>query len=559
MTTQTLKFWRNFRNGQKKLAQEAVHSGSVEPQRSAGPQIDIAPTDPLLAYLQSRSGPVEIDKLSLDSPALTAMKEADVVLAVPLVSQGELIGLINLGPRMSEQEYSSDDRRLLADLASQAAPAVRVAQLVQQQKAEARERERLAQELRVARLIQQTLLPQVLPQKEGWSLATHYQPAREVGGDFYDFHYFEDGEIGIVVGDVTDKGVPAALVMATTRTLLRAVAERVRSPGAVLQRVNELLFNDIPDKMFVTCLYALLDLQSGKMQYANAGHDLPYRHNNDGVDQMQARGMPLGLMPGMEYEAQEIYIQPGDSVLFYSDGLVEAHNRTREMFGFPRLQQVLAEHSGGDMITYLLEQLTQFTGEGWQQEDDVTLVTLRRHQQQAVPAQQNGIIRSSSTSETASMPQRETERTLGEWEVASAPGNERRAIEHVAQVIQPLDLPRDRLEKIKTAVAEATMNAMEHGNQYRAELPVIIKALIREGRLFVRITDLGGNGQMIPAADTPDLELKLAGLQSPRGWGLFLIRNMVDELNEFDDGGKQTVELVFNLPEGAKNDEDKTL
>ena len=135
-----------------------------------------------------------------------AMKEAGVKLVVPLISQGDLIGLINLGSRRSEQEYTSDDYKLLQDLSTQAAPALKVAQLVEQQKQEAAERERIQQELRVARLIQQTLLPQELPQVAGWYVDAYYQPARAVGGDFYDFIYFEDGRIAFIVADVTDKG-----------------------------------------------------------------------------------------------------------------------------------------------------------------------------------------------------------------------------------------------------------------------------------------------------------------------------------------------------------------
>src|SRR5205823_9436971 len=142
---------------------------------------------------------------------------------------------------------------------TQAAPALRVAQLVREQQAQARARERVDQELRVARLIQQTLLPRELPAMPGWQLAAYYQPARAVGGDFYDFLYFDDGRLGIVIGDVTDKGVPAALVMATTRSILRSTAHATISPGKVLEQTNDLLYQDIPPNMFVTCLYAILD------------------------------------------------------------------------------------------------------------------------------------------------------------------------------------------------------------------------------------------------------------------------------------------------------------
>src|ERR687898_1716414 len=194
--------------------------------------VEIAPNDPLLAYFQSASEAVDIDALELDSPALRELKATGVKLAVPLVSQGELIGVLNLGPRLSEQDYSSDDRKLLDDLAAQAAPALRVAQLVREQEAEAVTRQRFEQELEVARLIQQNFLPKELPELPGWQIAAYYRPAREVGGDFYDVIPLPDGRVGFVVGDVTDKGVPAALVMSATRSVLRASAQRILEPGA---------------------------------------------------------------------------------------------------------------------------------------------------------------------------------------------------------------------------------------------------------------------------------------------------------------------------------------
>ena len=471
------------------------------------PEIEIAPDDPILAYLSNVSGVVEVEKLDLDSPALGAMKSAQIELVVPLVSQGELIGLLSLGPRLSQQEYSADDRKLLKDLSTQTAPAVRVARLVRQQqeaetryrtlveqtpaityvqealessnpkavtyvspqyetilgfspgsqmideehwlravhpedrervlaeeartdqtgehfnveyrvvagdgrvvwvrdeatlvcdeegqplywlgiqydvteqKREAKERERIEQELRIARLIQQTLLPKTLPKLSAYDIAAYYKPAREVGGDFYDSFVLEDGRLGLVVGDVTDKGIPAALVMATTRTMLRVSAQRHFPPGEVLKRANDALVPDIPPNMFITCLYAILDTESGRLVYANAGHDPPYlRHNGSDVEELRARGMPLGLMPGMEYEEKEVTLQRGESVLFYSDGLVEAHDPKGEMFGFPRLQGLVGAHHSGEssLIDFLLSELTDFTGENWEQEDDITLVTLER-------------------------------------------------------------------------------------------------------------------------------------------------------------------------------------
>ena len=245
--------------------------------------------------------------------------------------------------------------------------------------AEARERERIEQELRVARRIQQSLLPEAIPELEGWRIAAYYGPAREVGGDFYDFLELEDGRLGLVVGDATDHGMPAALVMATTRGMLRAVVQSLESPGEVLARVNEALVADIPPSTFVTCFYGVLDPKDGHMSYANAGHNLPCRRHDGQAKELRARGMPLGLIPGMRYEQKETILASGDSTLFYSDGLVEAHDPQGEMFGFPRLRELVAGHgeerSLGD---FLMGELYSFVGEGWEQEDDITLLTLKR-------------------------------------------------------------------------------------------------------------------------------------------------------------------------------------
>jgi serine phosphatase RsbU (regulator of sigma subunit) len=246
------------------------------------------------------------------------------------------------------------------------------------QQEEAQERERIEQELRVARLIQQTLLPKTLSGLPGYDVAAYYQPARKVGGDFYDFLQLPDGRLVVIVGDVSGKGVPAAIVMAITRTMLRA-AYRLGSPGEILEQVNNNLFPDIPPNMYVTCLAILLDTRTGHLQYANAGHGLPYLRHADGVSELRATSMPLGLMPNMSYEDKEIILKPRESVLLYSDGLVEAHDPRREMFGFPRMQRFVGAHPGGaTLIEDLVGELERFTGDEWEQEDDITLLTLQR-------------------------------------------------------------------------------------------------------------------------------------------------------------------------------------
>jgi len=516
--------------------------------------LDFAPNDPLSAYLLSAGGPVDLERLKLDSPALDALREAGVRLIAPLAGQGELIGLLNLGPRRSEQEYTADDRKLLGDLATQAAPAVRVAQLVRQQQIEAQARERLEQELRVARVVQQTLLPKELPELAGWQVAAYWQPAQAVSGDFYDFINLPDGNLGIVEADVTGKGVPAALVMASARGILRVAAEQdPTSPGKVLAHVNELLCPDIPPSMFVTCLYGVLNPHTGRFIFANAGHNLPTKCSVDAVVELRATGMPLGLLPEMTYDEHETILAPGESLLIYSDGLVEAHNPQGEMFGFPRLRTMACGlGSGAELIEHLRGALADFTGPGWEQEDDVTFVTLERSSpslpgRERGPGSEGERAGEGQPSPLTPLPARgRGTAILAPLLIPSAPDNERQAMERVAAAVAGLDLPADRLERLKTAVGEATMNAMEHGNRYDPDLPVAIQVRASSERLTVSITDHGG-GQEILESQAPDLEAKLAGLQSPRGWGLFLIRSMVDEIHVTSDDVHHTIELVMKL------------
>ena len=363
----------------RRTASPAMPAIAVPGRVDQGPELDLASNDPLVGYLLSEAGAVDITALELESPALDTLKAAGVALVVPLISSGNLIGLVNLGPRLSEREYSSEDRRLLNALAGYAAPAMRVGQLVRQQQAEARSRERIEQELKIAQIIQQQFLPKSVPDLPSWHVAAFYRPARTVGGDFYDFIELPDGRVMFVVGDVTDKGIPAALVMASTHALLRSAAPRLISPGAVLTHVNDLLCADIPAHMFVTCLAMVLDPVSGQIEFANAGHDVPYVRTAGGVAELRARGMPLGLMPGMEYEEKSFRFQPGDCALLHSDGLAEAHAPDREMFGFPRVAELVGRGASGEaLIDLCLTELGAFTGPDAEQEDDITLVSLER-------------------------------------------------------------------------------------------------------------------------------------------------------------------------------------
>jgi serine phosphatase RsbU (regulator of sigma subunit)/anti-sigma regulatory factor (Ser/Thr protein kinase) len=525
------KAWHKLTHGAKdnfaKGSSDPVSGGIVRPI-----ELDIAANDPLLVHLARLGSLADVSSLDFDSPAVQSLRKAGVKIVVPMINQGELIGLLSLGRRLSEQGYSIDDRQLLATLAAQASPSLRVAQLVQRQRSAERQRERLEQELHVARIVQETLLPKEVPDLPNWKISAHWQPARAVSGDFYDFYHFPDGKLGLVIADVTDKGIPAALVMATTRNTLRAVAERLVSPGRVLAETNNLLCPDIPMSMFVTCLYALLDPVNGHLVYANAGHPPPYQRGQGILIELRARGMPLGLMPGMEYEEKEAFLHPGDSMLLYSDGLLEAHNPQGEMFGLPRIREMLAVPECGEaLIQCMLNELSSFTCPGWEQEDDVTFVCL----------------------DMLSFPYKKKDRVgdeslLAEFLIPSEPGNERAAAEKVAEAVQGLRFPPNRLERLKTATAEAVMNAIEHGNHYRPEAPVHILLLVSPTHLRIEIIDYSG-GVNLPDPGLPDLESKIQGQQTPRGWGRFLIKQFADEISDYTDGLHHTLELVYHLLE----------
>jgi serine phosphatase RsbU (regulator of sigma subunit)/anti-sigma regulatory factor (Ser/Thr protein kinase) len=524
----------------QQAAGERIRAGQARalPTAFEEPPVDIAPQDPLLAYLQSQAEPVDLRRLRLDSPALDALRDAGVELAVPLVAHGELVGILNLGPRLSEQAYSADDRRLLVRLASQAAPALRVAQLVREQKVEVQRRERFQQEMQLVQLIQQNFLPQRLPDVARWQLDAIYRPAQEVGGDFYDVIELEDGRLGLLVADVTDKGVAAGFVMASARSILRAAVQRLVEPGAVLQRVNDQLYPDMPPNMFVTCLYGVLEPDTGRFRFANAGHNLPCVQTDEGAVEVRATGMPLGLMPDMAYEEAEITIEPGRALLLYSDAIPEAHAPDGQMFSFGRVLDTVGGAPASDaLIAHVLGTLAAFTGDDWEQEDDITVVAAYR-----LPTGTSG----HPPPDGRRLRSDELERReLDHFAVPGDVEDERAAMERVAEAVGALGLAPRRLDNLRTAVAEAVMNAVEHGNAGRGELPVDVRVTADEDAVVVEVTDHGAGEPLPDTVAEPDLEAKLNGEQSPRGWGLFLIRELLDDLQIHPNEVGHTISLVL--------------
>lgn len=486
------------------------------------------PADPLLRHLAAHPHAVAFDALPDVSSVVDALRATGPGVIVPLVVLGELVDALLVW--MPAGEASGEVVARLEEIAFAAAAALRTADLARYRAEIERATARTVEELQVALAIQRSLLPESLPDLPGWRIEAHYQPAQVVGGDLYDFIPLPNDLLGIVLGDVTDKSVPAALMMAAARTLLRVTAQRIVLPGQVLARVNEDLGTQMPPGMFVTCFFAILDPASGRLRYANAGQSAPLVRTPDGVRELRARGWPLGMMPGASYEEAEIVLGKGSTLVCFSDGLVETHAPDGAMYGTERVSTILSSAAdGADVLQVILEDHQGFAGPDWIREDDLTMLALARlTPPDPAPADGDGL------------------RTLDEFTVPSDEGVERGAAERVVLATRDLPLTGTQRNRLLTAVAETVMNAAEHGNRNRPDLRVRLQVLGGNHSLVVRVFDEGRNST-IPEATTPDLAMKLEGQQSPRGWGLFLIEHMVDRVRRESTATGHMVELVVEL------------
>jgi len=436
-------------------------------------------------------------------------------LVLPLVFAGQRLGAILIDGDLSPTRVTR-----LENVAALVAPAI-AALLARQQLLQIDALEsRRDDDLRVAEMIQRSLLPESLPDIDGWGFAAHYQPARVIGGDLYDFIALPNDLLAIVLGDASDKSVQAALVMATAKALIRAAAQRLVLPAQVLAQVNDELCRQVPPGVFVTCFFGLLDTATSRFRYANAGHCAPVLLQSGGPVELTASGWALGMLPGKSYDEGELTLEPGSAILLYSDGLSEIHGPDGELFGTPRILAALSiPQAAIDPITAVIDATHHFRLIDAEQDDDITLVALTRNPE-------GEALRS---------------REIDDFTIPSIPDGERAAADRVLAAVADVPLTSTQRSRLHTAVAESVMNAAEHGNHFRTDLPVRIRTVLAGGELTVEIHDAGKSGT-IGTPHQPDLEAKLAGLQSPRGWGLFLISKMVDRFEvQQDESGNCVV------------------
>ena len=323
-----------------------------------------------------------------------------LLLAFPLSVKGEVVGVF----LVEEPERASGgsvmgggtirrlrEKRLeiTTGISQQAALAIQNDRLQYEMLA----RERLEQEFQLARQIQRTFLPHHLPDLPGWSLDVLWRTAREVGGDFYDIFDLPDGRLGLVMADVADKGMPAALFMVLARTLVRATVQGIASPGEVLARVNDVLVPDAHQGMFITLVYAVLDLKTGELVYANAGHNPPLllRNRSLTIEQLEKSGMALGVLDGNQMDERTVQLEPGDYLVFYTDGVTEAFSPEGDMYGDERLEATIRGEAdwvmdlkaeatagtAGEMLEAIDDSVCVFVGDSLPY-DDLTLMVVRR-------------------------------------------------------------------------------------------------------------------------------------------------------------------------------------
>jgi sigma-B regulation protein RsbU (phosphoserine phosphatase) len=295
------------------------------------------------------------------------------MITVPLKVGERVTGVAQVINRLDDKPFDQDDLDLFIALCSLAAIAIEKAKLHQS----LMDKQRFVKDMEFARTVQESFLPQTTPEIEGYQFSAHYTPAQEVGGDFYDFVHLDRDRTGIVIGDVSGKGVPAALFMAKLGSDLRTLAFIEKDPATVLERLNDQLVERSRRGMFATLLYVELDSTSGKLTISNAGHlPLIIRKADGSVIKLStAGGSPLGILKGMTFGQEIALLDRGDTIILYTDGIIEAMNTREEQYGYKRFEALVRRgpSSPGDLMSAIIDDVGRFTALS-PQHDDMTLV-----------------------------------------------------------------------------------------------------------------------------------------------------------------------------------------
>ncbi|MDZ7266444.1 MAG: SpoIIE family protein phosphatase [candidate division KSB1 bacterium] len=385
---------------------------------------------------------------------------------------------------------------------------------------------RITQEFEIARRMQTEMLPAAPPDLPGLRLEAASLPATEVGGDFYDFITLDDQRLAIIVGDVSGKGVSSAMVVSAALSAIRFAAEGHQTPAEILALANRRLAVDLQRGMFVAAFCGIFDLAAGRLLYANAGQTLPILYRNGEATLLpppeEGDRFPLGINRQVAYGQRHLDLAAGDLLVFYTDGIVDMMNPENEPYSFDRFcaavqRHARAAHNG--LIPELIRDAEAFAGRR-DHSDDLTLLVARY---EGVPAT---VRRFEENGRRAAVAEQPVEIRLS---LPSQPGFEKLAMNAAAELAQQLGFPANRVEDLRSAVAEACLNAIEHGN--KLNLMNRLDVLLKPGAagLTVQVID-NGSGFVPEMPATLSLERKISGEESPRGLGLFLIARLVDHV-----------------------------
>ena len=299
----------------------------------------------------------------------------EVIVVSPLLVKGKELGVIFIIE--DKNKFIGNDEETISALTIQVAIAINNAKIY----ADLRVKERISQELEVASRIQKTILPKNITNIYGLQIANYFEPAKEVGGDYYDYTVKDDENVSITIADVSGKGVPAAFLMALGRSILKTLERQGQSPADNLRNLNQIIYPDITEDMFITMLHSNFNNKTKILTYSNAGHNplIVYRAKEDKVELHSVKGVAIGFVQGYNYKQGELKLEKGDIVLYYTDGITEAENPNKELFGFERLEKVIYDNRYNDVDTIkenILNEINIFRRD-YPQVDDLTFVVIK--------------------------------------------------------------------------------------------------------------------------------------------------------------------------------------
>jgi sigma-B regulation protein RsbU (phosphoserine phosphatase) len=333
----------------------------------------------LTGWMRTNNKPLLINNLKKDDRfyGLIDKSEIESILAVPLSIKGRMIGLISLFNKKNKSSFAEEDQRLLSIIASQSAQVIENARLAEEEK----KLKEMEEELNLAYRIQTNLLPKESPVLEMYDIAGMSIPAKVVGGDYYDFIRIDENRLAFCIGDISGKGMAAALLMSNLQAMVHSQVAEFDSPAAALERFNHLILQSTPPEKFVTFFIGIIDLANNELRFSNAGHHYPIQITSDGkITQLKINGIVLGILESQAFAEKTIKFNPEDLIVLYTDGVTEAANKNGEEFGIKRLTGAIVNSknkSSEEIISGTLDSIKSFIGSA-PQADDITLVIIKR-------------------------------------------------------------------------------------------------------------------------------------------------------------------------------------